>query len=355
MRVIIKLIFVAALVVLAVWWGFANFSADNKAKTAPAAVKISAAAVVRKDVPIVISLVGNVIAYETVAVKSRLDSQVVAVKFHDGELVKKGQELFILDGRALRAQLAEAQAKLTNAKLQYERAQKLLEGKYVAQANVDENKAAYEAALASVENTRVLLSYTTIVSPISGRAGTINATQGNNVKAGDATPLVTINQISPIRASFSIPERYYEQVRGALSSIPVRATRQGGTGEIISGSEGKLKYIDNEIDQKTGSFVARAQFANENEALWPGMFVTIALDLGAEKNALTVPVTAVQGDEGKHFVFKIVENKAVKTPVEARISGDNAIITKGLDEGEMVITDGLLRVVDGAAVEVSEQ
>ncbi len=351
MRPKIKLVLILLLAALVSWWLVPSFFADSKGKNNIAAVKVSTAPAVRKDVPVTLSLVGNVIAYETVPIKSRIDSQIMEVKFHDGDLVKKGQVLFVLDDRSLLAQFAQEQAKLTNAKIQYERAQKLLAGKYIAQANADDSKSTYDAALASVENTRVLLSYTKIEAPIGGRVGTINVTQGNNVKANDSTPLVTVNQISPIRAEFSIPERYYEKVKNAISSIPVTALRQNGTTETANNNIGKLEYIDNQIDQKTGSFIARARFANENEALWPGMFVNIILDLGAEKNMLTIPASAVQGDEGKHFIFKVIENKAVKTPIEVRISGDDAIIDKGINESEIIITDGLLRVADGIAIE----
>lgn len=349
------------------WWGYDKFVAadTSKGKGAPA-VLVTAAPVTRQDVPIALSLVGNVIAYETVSIKSRLDSLVTDVRFKDGDYVEQGQVLFMLDDRNINAQLKEQEAnvakeraQLQNLRLQYDRARTLNEKKFVAQAQVDQTKAAYnsqlaviEAAQAAMENTRVLLSYTTIRAPISGRAGTINVTKGNNVKANDTQALVTINQVSPIRAQFAIPERYYEQVKAALTaSIPVTASRQGVAGT----SQGTLEYIDNTIDPSTGAFTARAIFSNENEALWPGMFATIAIALGREAGALTVPAVAVQGDEGKHFVFKLAEGKAIKTPVDvARTLGETAIISKGLSEGEQVLTDGLLRVTDGAAVEISK-
>lgn len=334
---------------LAVWFAFSKFSGGDAPKAVGAsAVKVSVAVAARKDVPISLALVGNVIAYESVAIKSRVDSQITEVKFKDGDYVEKGQVLFKLDDRAIKAQMAEEQAKTSNAKLQYERARKLMAGKYVSQENVDNARANYETELAALENAKVLLNYTTITAPISGRAGTINTTTGNNVKANDANPLVTINQVKPIRAQFAIPERYYEQVRAAMiaGEMPVIATRQGVAGE----TSGKLEYIDNAIDQTTGSFIARANFANEAEALWPGMFVNLALDLGVEKSALAIPAVAIQGDEDKHFVFKVIDGKAIKTVVNARIIGDEAIISKGISDGETIITDGLLRVSDGASV-----
>lgn len=354
-----------AVALLILWWGVDKFSSDSKKNAAPS-VKVSLAEAVRKDVPVSISLPANVIAYETVAIKSRIDSQIVAVKFHDGDIVKQGAELFILDDRSLRAQIKQLEAslqkektQLENARLQYERAKNLIADKFIAQSQLDEAKAAYNsqlatanAAQANLDNTSVLLSYSTINAPISGRVGTINVTQGNNVKANDPQALVTINRVSPIRVQFAIPERYYEKVKIAMEqSVPVRASRQENPEPV----QGTLEYIDNTIDPATGSFIARAVFTNEKESLWPGMFVTISLELGKEADKITIPAIAVQGDEGSHFVFKIVDNKAVKTPVDILTkSGDIAIVSKGLVEGEQVVVDGLLRVTDGAGIENTE-
>ncbi len=361
-----KKVVAVVVALLALWWLIGKFTGDNNAKNNVPAVKISAAAVLRKDVPIAIKLSGNVIAYETVTVKSRIDSLVMEVKFHNGDLVQQGQELFILDDRSLKAQIKQLEAsvekekaQLQNTRLQYERSQNLIKNKFISQQQLDDTKAAYDAQLASanaaqanLDNTKIMLSYSTITSPITGRAGTINITQGNNVKANDTPTLVTINQVSPIRAQFAIPERYYDKVKAAIANtIPVTAIREGNKEEI----KGRLEYIDNTIDPATGSFIARAIFNNDKEELWPGMFVNISLELGVEKEKLTIPAVAVQGDDGNNFVFKIVDNKAVKTPVklENKIN-DTAIIESGLAEGENVITDGLLRVSDGAAVEIPQ-
>ncbi len=359
-----KWIIGVAIAVFALWLGIGKFSGDSK-KDAPPAVKISAAEAVRKDVLVSVSLPGNVIAFETVAIKSRLDSQVVEVKFHDGDAVTQGQILFVLDDRSIKAQIQQLQAtlqkekaQLENNRLQYERAKSLIASKFIAQAQLDDAKSNYnaqsalvKAAQANLENNTVLLSYTTITAPINGRAGTINVTQGNNVKANDTQPLVTINQVSPIRVQFAIPERYYEKVKAAMAqSVPVIASRQ----DTQVNANGTLEYIDNTIDPSTGSFIARAVYTNEKEELWPGMFVTVNLSLGQENGKITIPLVAVQGDENNHFVFKIVDGKAVKTPVDVSTSGDVAIVNKGLAEGEKVIIDGLLRISDGATVEISE-
>lgn len=361
MRAILAL----AIAILAAWWGISRFSGGDKHKEPAPAIKVSVAGVTRKDMPVSLSLPGNVVAYETVAVRSRIDSQVTEVKFADGDAVTQGQVLFILDDRSLKAQIKQLEAnlqkeksQLENTRLQYERAKNLILSKFVSQSQLDDAKAAYnaqlavmEAAQANLDNTRVLLSYSTITAPISGRAGTISVTQGNNVKANDAT-MVTINQVKPIRVQVAVPENYYAEVKAAMEkTVPVTAARP----ENPEAEKGTLEYIDNTIDPTTGSFLARAIFANEKEALWPGMFVTVTLELGKETGRLTIPAVAVQGDEGHHFVFRATDGKAVKTPVEiARTANDTAIISKGLEEGEQVIVDGLLRISDGAKIEVAE-
>lgn len=359
-----KRVIILIVLALAAWWAWGKFfSADKVSGPKSAAVNVSVATAARQDVPLNVSLAGNVIAYETVAVKSRLDSQIIEVKFADGDAVQQGQVLFVLDDRTLRAQLKELEAgvnkeraQMENFRVQYERARALFEKKIVAQAQLDTAKAAYNAQLASVnatqaglENTRVLLSYTTITAPISGRAGTINVTRGNNVKANDTQPLVTINRVSPIRVQFAIPERYYAQVKAAMAhEIAVRATQ-----EKAEPTNGTLEYIDNTIDPSTGTFTARAIFTNEKETLWPGMFVNVSVELGRETGVITVPSLALQGDEGQRFVFKVVDGKAVKTPVEtSQANGEVAIITQGVSEGDTVIIDGLLRITDGSAVTV---
>ena len=339
----------------------------NQTKEAPPA-HVSVAPVQRGDVPLVVSLVGNVIAYETVAIKSRLDSQIIDVKFHDGDNVTQGQVLFQLDDRSLKAQIKQLEAdvikekaQLENARLQYERTRALISTKAVSQSQVDNAKATYEAQAATVtatqanlDNTRVQLSYTTIDAPITGRAGTINVTRGNNVKANDTQALVTINRVQPIRVQFALAEKYYEAIKAQMAkgALPVTAQRQGA-GAL---TRGELEYIDNTIDPNTGTFAARALFANADEALWPGMFVQVGVELGIEKDAMTIPAVAVQGDQDKHFVFKYdaTTQKAIKTPIVlSHMSGETAVITSGLAQNDQVIIDGLLRVSDGAPVDIS--
>ncbi|MBY0406111.1 MAG: efflux RND transporter periplasmic adaptor subunit, partial [Rickettsiales bacterium] len=303
-----KLWALAVLLLAAAWWWFGK-SAE---KTDPnSTINVTVSTVTRQDVPITVQLVGNVVAYESVAVKSRLDSQVMEVRFKDGDFVEEGQVLFVLDDRAITAQISQLQAtlekekaNLANAQLMYTRSQQLRKTQVVAQAQVDQTKAAFDAQAAQVnasqaalENTQVLLSFTKITAPIAGRTGTIGVTRGNNVKANDTQALVTINRISPIRLQFAIAQHYYDKVREVLAAGDVKVVAQNK--ESSTPVEGKLEYLENTIDVASGTFAARAVFQNTDEKLWPGMFVNIVLDLGTMPNARTIPAVAVQGDEGK--------------------------------------------------------
>ena len=363
-----KLTYIALAGLAGAWWWYGRGDESSAAQKQDI-VNVSAVKAVRQDVPTQISLVGTVVAMESVTVKSRIDSQVVQVLFKDGDYVKEGQPLFVLDDRTIKAQLSELEAsvakekaQLVNVKRQYERAQKLMRTNVVSQAQVDETRAGYEAQMAQMEaaqatldNAAVLLTYTTITAPISGRTGTITVTRGNTVKANDTGGLVTINRINPIRVQFAIPQRYYPQVKKGMTQeagLAIHA-QHAESQESVSG---KMDYIENAIDTSSGTFAARANFDNKNETLWPGMFVKIILDLGVVKNALTVPAVAVQGDENHRFIYKIEGNKALRTEVEtSATSNDMTIITSGLKENDMVITDGMLRLVDGAPVNIADK
>lgn len=342
------------------WWQ--SGSNGNAVKKTAVAVRVSS--VESRDVPLALKSVGTVVTSDSVTLKSRIDSQIMEVKFKDGDYVEKGALLFVLDDRALKAQLGEMEAnmesdkaKLDNLRVQFERSKQLAAKNFASQADLDNAKAAYEAQRATanasgavIENTKVQLAYTRITAPISGRTGTISVTAGNTVKAND-TSLVVINQVKPIRVQVSLPQRYLGTVRDAMAKAPleVSALREGG-GEP---SHGTLEYIDNAVDQSTGTFAARATFPNENEALWPGMFVNLILVLGEEKNVLTLPEVAIQHGQAGDFVFTVADGKAVKRPVKvARLQDAIAVIETGVSGGEPAVVDGLMSLTDGAAVTV---
>jgi len=359
----ILLVLCAGIVSIGVFFFFKPAPQSLSGTEAPA-VPITAAAVVAQDVPLEIQALGTVIPFQTVAIKSRIESQIVAVKFQDGDEVKQGDLLFLLDDRTIRAQLEKAKAELVrdkatleDLKLQYQRNQSLTEGRAISKQVVESSKFAVEAQaalvnadLAAIDNLTVQLEYTQIVAPIDGRTGTITSTVGNNVNVNDV-PLVTINQIQPILVQSSLPQNSFDAVRRAMQegAVPVSA-KMDNSAEIIKGT---LEYIDNMIDKGTGTFVARARFANTDEALWPGMLVSVTLTIGQERNVMVIPEVAVQNSYSGEFVFVIANGKAQKRMVKVKRNFNGmAIISDGVRAGELVATDGMLSLSDGNAVSV---
>jgi multidrug efflux system membrane fusion protein len=346
------------------WLRPAGGDKQDKGRHADAPVAVKVTAVARQDIPVRIKAVGTVMPFQTVAVRSRIDSQLMEVKFHDGDTVKAGDVLFILDDRTLKAQHVQTQAnlerdkaQLDNAKRQYDRLAELGKRGFASRADQDNARAAYATAQANVaadeaalENIGVQLGYTTITAPIGGRTGTISVTVGNNVKANDV-PLVTINQIRPILVQASLPQDSFDSVRSAMQAgpVPASASRTGAE----EAEKGTLAYIDNAIDQATGTFVVRASFDNENEHLWPGMLGALTLDVGMRKDALTVPEVAIQHAGEETFVYVIADGKAHRKDVNVTQSQDQiAVIGHGLEAGEQVAVDGMLSLQDGSNVTV---
>lgn len=347
------------------WWMFGT-NKDAKPKGPPSPL-VRIAAVQRKDMPLEIHEVGNVVANESVAIRSRLDSEIVEVKFRDGHKVKKGDLLFVLDDRNLKAQAAQLaanvkrdQAQLENLRQQYQRDKALTAKGYESEANLENSQAAYEAqraivgsAQAALEALNVQLGYTRIVSPIDGRTGTINITAGNTVKANDTQPLVTINQIQPIRVQAALSQSYFNALRDAQGKNPVEALAQREGVEGVS--NGSLEYIDNAVNQSTGTFITRSLYPNQDESLWPGMYVQQTLKLGVELQALVVPEVAVQHGQQNDYVFVIADKKAQQRPVKiARQQDGVAIITEGLQDGEFVAVDGMMGLKNDVAVTVKD-
>ncbi len=347
-RNLIIVLLIAA--VAGAYYFFSGGGEGRENKTPAVVIRVDKVAI--KDMPITVSQVGTVVANQTVAVRSRLDSQLVEVKFKDGDTVAEGDVMFVLDDRTLSAQLRQEQATLANFKAQYERSRALIGKKFISQADLDKALADYEAQKATVDVTATELEYTRIKAPISGRTGTINVTVGNTVKANDTQPIVTINQIKPILVQVSLPQQYLGAVRDSMAAgnVPVLARRDNGPDT----SEGKLEYIDNAVDQSSGTFAARALFANEDEVLWPGMFVTIELTLGTQAQAVTIPEVAVQHGQETDFVFVIDNNKAVRRDIKvARMQGGAAVLESGLKEGETVAIDGLMSLKEGSSVTIN--
>jgi multidrug efflux system membrane fusion protein len=340
-------------------------AAEKKAGGGGPAVPVMAAPVVAKTVPLHIQGIGNVEPFATVAVKARVDGQIVKVFFTDGQEVKKGQPLFQLDPRPFEAALKQSAANLLRDKAQREhaRAQErrykdLLQKNFVSKdaysqflTNVETANATVRADEAAVENARLQLEYATIRAPISGRTGKIMIQLGNLVKANDTSPLVQINQIAPVYLSFAVPEQYLPEIRKYMAAgrIPVQAQLSNADTSAV---DGELAFIDNAVDTATGTIRLRAIFQNEDRALWPGQFVTALVTLREQRDAIVVPSQAVQtGPKGQYvYVIKPDLSAELREIVVDRTEGTETVIAKGLAAGERVVTTGQLRLVPGIKV-----
>jgi multidrug efflux system membrane fusion protein len=329
-------------------------------------VPVTVTRVQQQAVPVRIQTVGSGEPYATVAVKARVDGQIVGVKFKEGQEVRAGSVLFNIDPRPFEAALRQAEAnqqrdlaQLAQAKRQEERYLELFQKNFVSKEAYAQYKTAAETAEAAVlaskaalENARLQLEYTTIRAPIDGYAGRIQIQKGNLVKANDTTPLVVLNQVHPINVAFAVPEQILSVVRKHLDRGPleVDATPPGATSPAV----GKLVFIDNAVDTTTGTIKLKGLFENRDTALWPGQFVTVSLKLYEDKDALTVPSRAVQTGPNGQYVFVVRGDMSVEIrPVTVeRSEGDLAVIATGLTKGEQVVTQGQLRLTPGAKVVV---
>jgi multidrug efflux system membrane fusion protein len=302
---------VAAGLVLALAAGGCGRSGTTQQAGRPP-VPVTVATVEQKTVPVSFRAIGNVEPIETVAVRARIGGELQRVFFAEGETVRAGSPLFAIDPRPYRAALAEAEAQLARntallakAEADITRYAGLVQQDYVTKEQYDQItadaaalKAAVAADQANVETARLDLDYCTISSPVTGRTGTLNVKVGNLVKANDDQPLVTINQIRPINASFSVPAQLLPGVIARRANgIKVMAAVPGDSNPA---AEGSLSFVDNTVDTTTGTILLRATFANEDERLWPGQFVDLTVILGEEPGRIVCPSGAVQtGQQGQ--------------------------------------------------------
>ena len=337
------------------------------ATPAAPAVPVVIAPATRKPMPVRIEAIGTVQPIAAVAVKSRVDGEIAEVKISDGQAVKAGDVLFVLDTRAAEAQLKQTEATLAKDRAQLENAKRdvgrykpLTEKEFVSRQQLDTaqtNVAALEATVladqAIIDTFKVQLTYYTIRSPIDGRVGTIALKTGNAVKAQDTISLVTINQIKPIYVSYSVPQRELPGIRAAAGAgtVPVQATVPGDPGAPATG---KIFFFDNQIDPTTGTISLKAIFDNADERLWPGEFVNVSSMLRVEADAVTVPSSAVQVGQNGSYVFVVKADNTVELrPVTVnRTVGNESVISKGLNADERVVTDGQLRLTNGSRVEI---
>lgn len=329
-------------------------------------VPVTVAAAVQKAVPIQEHAIGNVEAYSTIAIKSQISGELLKAHFREGQEVSKGELLFTIDPRSFELLLKQAEANLARDTAQFETARQeakryedLVSKGYVSQSQFDQMsanafalKAIVDLDRAAVENARLQLSYCFIHAPITGRTGSLMVNQGNLIKAND-TQLVVLNQLEPIYVSFSVPEKQLPDIKKYQSAGTIKIEAQISK-DALNPEKGTLSFIDNAIDNSTGSIKLKGIFNNKTKKLWPGQFVNVVMTLAMQPDAIVVPLQAVQTGQTGQYIFVVKEDNTVESrPITVAMNmNQEAVIAKGLKSGEKVVTDGQLRLVPGTTVEI---
>ncbi|MDQ0457758.1 efflux RND transporter periplasmic adaptor subunit [Rhizobium paknamense] len=334
----------------------------------PTAIAVKTAKVLRQDMPIYMTGIGTVQPYESVQVKSQVTGQIVELHFQEGQDVKAGDVLAVIDQRSLQAQLRQAIATRDSTAAQLADAKVLLarrvalkdfasqETVTTQQAQVQKLEAQLAADNANIDAAQTSLDQTVIRSPIDGRAGIRQIDNGNIVHATDTTPIVTINQLKPVSVSFTLqaddlPAVLEGQVKAAL---PVTAFDRGNRRELVSGT---LSTIDNQIDTATGTVKLKATFTNDPLTLWPGQFVNVRLQAGSHKGGLVVPEAAVQQGPQGLFVWVVDgDGKAHNRQITVidRLK-DLASVSGQIAEGDSVVIDGAYNLREGSLVKTAPE
>ncbi|HWR16254.1 MAG TPA: efflux RND transporter periplasmic adaptor subunit [Terriglobales bacterium] len=333
------------------------------------AVPVTVANVEQRNMPLQVTAIGTVEPFSTVQIRTQVTGQLTGVHFKEGDDVRKGQLLFELDRRPLEADLKKAEgqlardlASLANAKAQAARYDALFKAGVISREQYEQQQtqqetfaAAVEADRAAVEYAKVQLTYTKIYAPIDGRTGNLIVHEGNMVKANDTPALVVINKIQPVYVTFSVPESELHQIKqfNAKKQLAVEARIAGDP----KPSTGKLTFIDNEVDSATGTIRLKGEFANGDRRLWPGAFSDVSLTLANEPNAVVVPTAALQNGQQGQYVFVVKSDKSVELRNVSIDRGNDkvSVVHSGLQPGETVVTDGQVRLVPGAKIELSNK
>jgi multidrug efflux system membrane fusion protein len=365
-----------------------------KGTAGPGAIPVSAVKATQESVPTELRVVGTVEASAIVQVKSQIAGQLMKAAFTEGQNVNKDDLLFEIDPRPYNEALRQAEANVAKDQAQIAQLEATLardaaqarfnegdaarydelakagvvsksqsdqartsadvarESQRATQAAIDSAKAALASDLSAIESAKLNLAYCTIRSPLSGRSGNLLVHVGNLVKANDV-PLVVIHQVSPVFVNFSVPEQHLTAVRrlSANRKLAVRVFAQDDPNRIASG---ELSVIDNIVDTATGTIRLKATFTNTDGILWPGQFVTSILTLDTLQGATVVPAEAVQPGQQGQFVYVVKQDNTVETRLVTvgRAFGKKMVIEKGLAPGDMVVTDGHLRIFPGAQVQL---
>lgn len=345
----------------------AESSKDKKAQAAVRAVPVAVASAVVQDMPVYLTGLGSVTAYNTVSVKSRVDGQLIQVNFKEGQQVNKGDLLILIDPRPYEVQLASAQAQLfkdqasyRDAQLNYQRYKDLLqESGAMSQQQVDTQKltadqfeGAIRADQAAIDSAKLQIDYCHITAPVSGRIGLRLVDVGNIVHAADTNAMLVITQLQPISVIFTLPEDSLPSVvkRMKQGTLTVDAYDRDDKTKLATGT---LLTLDNEIDQTTGTDKLKATFDNKDNSLFPNQFVNIRLLLDVRKNSIVIPSAAIQSGPQGTFVYVSKADKTVeaRTVTVALTQANQSAIGNGLQAGEVVVTDGQDKLQNGAKVE----
>ena len=350
----------------------AYFSLDSRAKEKGSgkkgggAIPVSVTAAVQQPSAVRLQAIGNVEAFTTVAVKARVDGEIVALNFKEGQEVRRGDVLFRIDPRPYDAALKQAEANALRdaaardqARSQEQRYQELLQKNFVSKeayaqiaTNAQTAEATAKAGQAALENARLNREYCTISSPIDGVPGKVLLQVGNLVKANDVNALVVLNQVRPVYVNFAVPEQTLPSLRKYMGA-GVLAVEVTLSGEAKPLAEGRLIFVDNAVDPSTGTIRLRGQFDNKDSALWPGQFVNVSVRLYEESDAILIPARSLQTGPAGQYVYVVKEDMTAelrKVTVE-RSEGELAVV-KGVAKDERVVTRGALRLAPGARVEI---
>ncbi len=337
----------------------------GKGAGGPQTVPVGVSTVKERDFPVYLTGLGSVQAFNTVSLKSRVDGQIMQVNFQEGQDVRKGDLLIVIDERPYQVALATAQAnlqrdeaQLANAKAQYDRNKALYEGGVIAKQDLDTMQASFgqfegtiAADKAAIDSAKLNLTYCRITSPIDGRVGLRQVDPGNYITAASNTPMLVITQLHPIAVTFTLPE---DQLQSVLQQMR-KGTMQVdvyGRDDQTKLSAGKLLTIDNQIDPTTGTAKLKAVFDNPENMLWPNEFVNVHLLLETRKNAITAPAAAIQRGPQGMFAYVVDTDNTVKMqPVQISLTqGNTVVIASGLQAGERVVTDGQEKLQAGSKV-----
>jgi multidrug efflux system membrane fusion protein len=360
---VIVLALIGGVVLLRGLWTTDGVAARAPKVAAARVVPVETAQAERKNVPVSLQALGSVTPMASVAIKARVDTTITAVHFTDGALVRKGDPLFTLDDRAIRAQIAQVIGQLARDKAQLEGAERDVR-RYTdlvakgatptvnldnAKTQTDVFKAAIQADQGNLENLQVQLSYANITAPITGRISAAAVKVGNFVRQADTMPMATINQMAPVYVSFTVPQKNLPDIRDAIAAktASVQVTVPGTNKH----ADGQVSMIENTVDAATGMATVRAVMPNADELLWPGTLVNAQMIL-REEPGVVVPSTAVQVSQTGTFVFTVENGQAMVRHVKVeRQFGENSVLAEGLNGGETVVTDGQLLLANGTRVE----